>query len=57
MLKIYTQTAQRRGSSPVTNILDPRVDVWGERRLRSIKETPEDSFAGTRVSQQPNQKT
>jgi hypothetical protein len=39
------RTLQHRGSSPATNVPDRKVDVWGERRLHSIKETPEDSFA------------
>jgi hypothetical protein len=35
----------RRGSSPCLQPPDRRVDPWGEGRMRSIKETPEDSFA------------
>jgi hypothetical protein len=36
---------RRRGSSPAAVTPDHRIDVWGERRLRSIIETPEDLFS------------
>lgn len=45
MIEQNEHSIQRRGSSPVMQQRDRGVDVWGERRMRSIAETPEDSFS------------
>jgi hypothetical protein len=49
------QTESRRGSSPSIHIADRQVDVWGERRLRAIKETPEDAFVVPTLTRMVNE--